>query len=156
MTGGKSPKESRTNGVSVQSPCVDLTGHKFKGRQGLGQTVSGKNADFNFSHVQPGSVNGSIVDFQSLCDLSGYSRPKGFIQRSDGVDIQIVHDLHNFFTVVVMELHQLTQEMGKIHGCSGIGQLYHSLADQRFKRNEQVSHTAAAVFIILSLWATGL
>ena len=53
-----------------------------------------------------------------------------------------------------MDLHQLTQEMGKIHSCPSVGQLYYSLAGQRFKRDEQVYHTAAAVFIILSPWTS--
>ena len=60
-----------------------------------------------------------------------------------------------FITVAVMDLHQLAQEMCKIHGCPGVGQLYYSLAGQRFKRDEQVCHTAAAVFIILSPWTSG-
>ena len=54
-----------------------------------------------------------------------------------------------------MDLHQLAQEMCKIHGCPGVGQLYYSLAGQRFKRDEQVYHTAAAVCIILSPWTSG-
>lgn len=55
-----------------------------------------------------------------------------------------------------MNLYQLAQEMSKIHGSSGIGQFYHSLAGQRFKCNEQVDHAAAAIFIILPLWISGL
>ena len=72
------------------------------------------------------------------------------------MDIQVIHDQHNFFTVAIMDLHQLTQEMGKIHGCPGVSQLYHSFASQRFKRNKQVGHTTTAVFIILPLWTSGL
>ena len=72
------------------------------------------------------------------------------------MNIQIIHNQHDFFTVAIMDFHQLTQEMGKIQGCSGVSQLYHSLASQRFKRNKQIGHTAAAVFIILSLWISGL
>ena len=96
-----------------------------------------------------------MMNFQALCDLSGDGRVKGFIERSNGVNIQIIHDQHNLFTVAVMDLHQLTQEMGRIHGCPGVGQLYYSLAGQRFKRDEQDCHTAAAVFIILSPWTSG-
>ena len=59
-----------------------------------------------------------------------------------------------FITVAVMDLHQLAQEMCKIHGCPGVGQLYYSLSGQRFKRDEQVYHTAAAVFLILSPWTS--
>lgn len=125
-------------------------------KKGLGQALSRKNTDFNFSHIQPGSVNGCMMDFQTLCDLPSYVRLKGFIQRRNGMDIQIIHDQHNFFTVVIMDFCQLTQEMGKIHGCPGVSQFHHSLAGQRFKRNEQVSHTVAAVFIILPLWTSGL
>ena len=117
----------------------------------MGQTLPGKDADY----IQPGGVNGRVVNFQALCDLSGDGRVKGFIERSNGVNIQIIHDQHNLFTVAVMDLHQLTQEMGKIHSCPGVGQLYYSLAGQRFKRDEQVCHTAAAVFIILSPWTSG-
>ena len=127
---------------------------KLKRRHGLVQTLPGKDADFNFGHIQPGGVNGRVVNFQALCDLSGDGRVKGFIERSNGVNIQIIHDQHNLFTVAVMDLLQLTQEMCKIHGCPGVGQLYYSLAGQRFKRDEQVYHTAAAVFIILSPWTS--
>ena len=55
-----------------------------------------------------------------------------------------------------MNLYQLAQEMGKIHGSSGISQFYYFLAGQRFKCNEQVDHAAAAIFIILPLWISGL
>lgn len=61
-----------------------------------------------------------------------------------------------FFRSAVMNLYQLAQEMGKIHGSSGISQFYHSLAGQRFKCNEQAGHAAAAIFIILPLWISGL
>ena len=96
------------------------------------------------------------MDLQTPCDVSGCGWIKDLIQRSDGVDIQIIHDQYYFFAVAVMNLYQLAQEMGKIHGSSGIGQFYHSLAGQRFKCNEQVDHAAAAIFIILPLWISGL
>lgn len=63
----------------------------LKGRQGLGQALLGKNADFYLSHIQPRDMNGSIMDFQALCELPGNGRLKGFILRSDGMDIQIIH-----------------------------------------------------------------
>nr|WP_325259163.1 hypothetical protein [uncultured Oscillibacter sp.] len=43
------------------------------------QVLSGKNADFNFFHIQPEGVNGRAVNFQALCDLSGDGRVKGFM-----------------------------------------------------------------------------
>ena len=72
-------------------------------------------------------MNGCIVDLQTPCDVSGCGWIKDLIQRSDGVDIQIIHDQYYFFAVAVMNLYQLAQEMGKIHGSSGISQFYHSL-----------------------------
>ena len=92
----------------------------------MGQALFGKKTDFNFSHIQPGGVNGCVVNLQALCKPSSSVRVKGFIQRSDGVDIQIIHDQHNFFTVVIMGFYQFAQEMGKIQYCSGVDQLYHS------------------------------
>ena len=50
---------------------------------------SEKDAHFNFGHIQPGGMNGRVVNFQALCDLSGDGRVKGFIERSNGVNIQI-------------------------------------------------------------------
>lgn len=58
--------------------------------------------------------------------------------------------------MVVMNLYELAQETGKIYGGSGSGQLYYSLASQRFKCNEQIGHTTAAIFVIFSLWTSGL
>ena len=48
-------------------------------------------------YIQPGGVNGRVMNFQALCDLSGDGRVKGFIERSNGVNIQIIHDQHNLY-----------------------------------------------------------
>ncbi len=77
-------------------------------------------------------MKGSIVDFQPLRDSSGYTRFKGFIQiqRRSGVDIQVVHNQHNFFTVMVMNIHQFPQKMGEIYCSPGVSQFHHSFARQ--------------------------
>ena len=96
-------------------------------------------------------MNGSVVDFQALYDPSGLSRFKSFIQRRNRVNVQIVHDQHDFFTVAVMDIHQFTQKVGKIYCGSGMGKFYDSFAGQRFKGNKQVHHAAAAVLVIFPL-----
>ena len=78
---GKSPMDSGTKGISVQSPCVDLAVHLLKRGQGLRQALSGKDADFNLYHIQPGSMDGSVVDLQLLYDPLGLSRLESLIQR---------------------------------------------------------------------------
>ena len=70
-------------------------------------------------------------------------------------DSSALHDQCNFFAVVIMASLQLTQGMGKIHGCSGIRRLYHALAGQWFKRDEQIDLTTLAIFIAFSLWTFG-
>ena len=70
-------------------------------------------------------------------------------------DSSALHDQCNFFAVVIMVSLQLTQGMGKIHGCSGIRRLYHALAGQWFKRDEQIDLTTLAIFIAFSLWTFG-
>ena len=73
--------DSGTNSISIQRPCVDLAVHFLKRGQGLGQALSGKDADFNLCHIQPGSMDGSVVDIQPLYDPLGLSRLEGLIQR---------------------------------------------------------------------------
>ena len=99
---GESPTDGGTSGISVQHPCIDLPVHLIKRSQGLGQALSGKDADFNLCHIQPGGVNGGIVDLQPLYDPPGLSRFKSFIQRRNRVNVQIVHNQHDFFTVTIM------------------------------------------------------
>ena len=142
--------DSGTKGVSVQRPCVDVAVHLLKRGQGLGQALSGKDTNFNLCHIQPGGVNGSIVDLQALYDPPGLSRFKSFIQRRNRVDIQIVHNQQDFFAVAVMDIHQFTQEMGKIDCSSGACKFYDSFAGQRFKGNKQVHYATAAVLVVFS------
>lgn len=73
--------DSGTNGISVQRPCIDLAVHLLKRGQGLGQALSGKDADFNLYHIQPRSMDGSVVDLQPLYDPSGLGRLESLIQR---------------------------------------------------------------------------
>ena len=70
-------------------------------------------------------------------------------------DSSALHDQCNYFAVVIMASLQLTQGMGRIHGCSGIRRLYHALAGQWFKRDEQIDLTTLAIFIAFSLWTFG-
>ena len=54
--------DSGPNGISVQRPCVDVAVHLLKRGQGLGQALSGKDTDFNLFHIQPGSMDGSVME----------------------------------------------------------------------------------------------
>ena len=81
-------------------------------------------------------MNGNIVNPQPLCNTSGNSKLKDFIQRSDRVNVQNVYNQHDCFTVTIIDLHLLIQEMRKIYCRLGVGQPYHSLASQWFKCNE--------------------
>lgn len=128
--------------------------HLIKRRQGSGQALSGKDTDFNLFHIQPGGVDGGIMDIQSLYDPPGLSRFKSSIQRRNRVDIQIVLDQHDFFAVAVMDIHQFTQEMGKIDCSSGACRFYNSFAGQRFKVNKQVHYASAAVLVAFSFQAS--
>ena len=73
--------DSGRNGISVQRPRVDLTMELLKRGQGLGQALSGKDTDFNLCHIQPRSMDGSVVDLQPLYDPPGLSRLESLIQR---------------------------------------------------------------------------
>lgn len=112
------------------------------------EALSGKDANFNLCHIQPGGVNGSVVNFQPLYDPSGLSRFKSFIQGRNRVNVQIVHDQHNFFTMAVMDIHQFMQKMGKIYCSSGVCKFHNPFAGQRFKGNKQIHHATAAVLVI--------
>ena len=99
-------------------------------------------------------MNGSVVDFQTLYDPSGLSRFKSFIQRRNRVNVQIVHNQYDFFTVAVIDIHQFTQKMGKIDCSSGACKFYDSFAGQRFKGNKQVHFATAAVLVVFSFYAS--
>ena len=66
--------DSGTNSISIQRLCVDLAVHFLKRGQGLGQALSGKDEDFNLCNIQPGIMDGSVLDLLSIINISETTR----------------------------------------------------------------------------------
>ena len=63
------------------------------------QTLACHYIKFNFLHIKPTSMFGSVVNFQTLYDPPCLSRRKGFVQRCCFMGIKIIHYQYNLFDI---------------------------------------------------------
>src|SRR5215203_1928676 len=99
--------------------------------------------------VQPGAVFRGVVDLQALGQgerLGGFER---FVERADGVGVEVVHDQHDGVGVGVVHGQQAFDLVGPVDlGAAGLG-VDVAPAPQRFDPDEDRAGAAAAVLVVL-------
>jgi len=64
------------------------------------------------------------------------------------VGIEVVHDQHNLFGVRILLIAHLTEQMGKVHGCSVLRHFHPSLSRQRLEDHKQIRGAFALILVI--------
>src|SRR5579871_2133519 len=111
--------------------------------------TTGQDAEFDFSHVQPGSMLRGVVKAQPRQNMPGQGRLKGLVQGCGTVRIEIVQNQVNTARAGILCVDQPTYGVGKILGSSLGCSLDMPPASQRFKEHEQIARAVALIFEIL-------
>ena len=74
---------------------------------------------------------GSIVPFDFVGDSPRLGRLKALVKSCRGMCIEIVCNKHDAFCLRVVFVYELAEHLGKVNGCSSLGGLNASFADQR-------------------------
>jgi hypothetical protein len=76
------------------------------------QALAGKNAEFAFGDVEPGTVFWGGMSFEPFGDATGFSGRESLVQGCWAMGVQIVLNQNDFFGVGEMRVCQIAQDMG--------------------------------------------
>jgi len=93
------------------------------------------------------------MNFQPLYQALGFGRGKRFIPRCRLMRVAMVHDQHNLFSLRIVFINQLLDQLGDVHSSPSLGYLGLPSPCQRFKHYAQ---GRCALPFILIIDACGL
>jgi hypothetical protein len=102
--------------VPLGVPRLDLVDERGLRRDTAPQALTAQMAEFDLRHVEPTAVFRSRMDLSFIRDAFRLRRIKGFIQRSFGVGMQIVHHETNLLHVGIMLINKFFDKMRPILG----------------------------------------
>jgi hypothetical protein len=76
----------------VVLPRGDLTAQGFDVRDSAAQALAVEGAEFDFCDVEPAAVFGRVVDFETIGQAARFDGREGFVERGDGMGVEVVHD----------------------------------------------------------------
>ena len=71
------------------------------------EALAGHDAQFDFGDVEPASMLWRVMDFEAPGQCQSDLGRKGFIQRGNGVGVEIIHHKADFLRVRVVDFQQL-------------------------------------------------
>ncbi len=114
------------------------------------QTRARENAHFNFSHIEPRSMNGRVMKAYPAHDPIGLKDT----ERLDEGLIRVLFPTSSIHQGLgIAPISQIAHHMGKIGFGAAFGEPDLALADQRFDHPEQIARAAPPIFVI---WSTGM
>jgi len=135
--------------VSVFLPSGDFA---LQGRlvgNAAAQALARQNAEFGFGHVEPTSMFGRVVPFESLYEAARFVGGESRIERGRRVRAEIVLNQHDLFGVGKMQVGEFFQHLRVIDGGVVVGDLDFAPALQRREHHEYVGDAVALVFVVV-------
>nr|VFK05597.1 MAG: hypothetical protein BECKH772A_GA0070896_105701 [Candidatus Kentron sp. H]VFK08827.1 MAG: hypothetical protein BECKH772C_GA0070978_105511 [Candidatus Kentron sp. H] len=82
------------------------------------KTLFGKYAQLDFGDVQPATMLGGVVNFQTLQQTPGLGGLKSLVQGSRNVGIQVIPHQNHFFDIRIIKVKQFLDFLSQINGRS--------------------------------------
>lgn len=141
--------------IARGDPGVDQSGRGGDVRSAPVQALARHRGELDFSHVQPASMLGCVMEFelfqQDIC-LVGWGR---VIERTRLVRVQIVHH-HPDHLCVRIGLHEALHGLCKVDLGAPLGDPGFPLASRRFAKQHDIGNAAAHILDILPRWLAWL
>ena len=138
--------------VPLGVPRLDLVDERGLRRDTAPQALTAQMAEFDLRHVEPTAVFRRIMDRSFIRDSFRLRRIKGFIQRSFGVGIQIVHHEANLLHVGIMLINQFFDKVRPIHFGALLSDFGLPLACSWFKSYKNVCCPIPLVLCVIPQW----
>ena len=97
--------------VPLGVPRLDLVEECGLGRDTAPKALTTQMAEFDLSHVEPTAMFGSGMDVSFIGDSFRLRRIKGFIKRSFGVGIEIVHHQTDFLSMRITLINKFSYKI---------------------------------------------
>lgn len=82
--------------------------------QTTAQTLLGQNAEFNFSHIQPGGMNWREVKAQTVHDPVGFLLTEKLNESMIMMGVQVIHDHIDAVRIRIEYIHQIAHRIGEV------------------------------------------
>src|SRR5574341_1111898 len=115
-----------------------------------------EHAELDFSHVEPTAMLGRVVKDHTSGKAIGFGGCKGLVERRQLMDVEIIHDQLNTFSIRIADIDQPTQLMSEILSGTMLGDFDMPPVGQRLEEQEQVARPVALIFIVHAPHLTGL
>jgi hypothetical protein len=151
ILGGKAPGDGDLLLITSSGPGRYLLLSLLKGGQALRQALAIQCRQFDFRHIEPTGVFGSVMHLEALREPTGFCHWKHLIEGSQGARIQVVHDQDNLVGVGIALVGEATDELrplllgalGRHHGGAS--------AREGFAGQKDIAHALSLVLIIFAL-----
>ncbi len=114
------------------------------------QALTGQDTDFNFGHIEPGSMERRVMKADPTHNPVGFYNAEGFNEGLIGMRVEVIQDQLNAFRVGIEDIDQIAHGVGKIGFGAAFGRQNVALTRQRFDHHEQVPRAAPSIFVILA------
>jgi hypothetical protein len=135
--------------IPLGVPRLDLVDERGLRRDTAPQALTAQMAEFDLRHVEPTAVFRRIMDLSFICDSFRLRRSKGFIKRSFGVGIQIVHHEANLLHVRIMLINQFFDKVRPIYLCSLLSDFGLPFTRSWFKSDKNICCPIPLVFCVI-------
>src|SRR5688572_5187098 len=149
ISGRESPVHLAACGVAVRFPGRNLPRQVGQVWNALVQALPSQHAQFDLRHVQPTPVLGCVMQLQLLRQPPGLLRRKGFIQRAQGVGVQVVLHQDDPFGRRVVNVHQVLDDLRPVHPSAPLAHRGAAPTPQGFVAQEHVAHPVPLILVVL-------
>lgn len=150
VVGGESPVNAFLRGVALLLPGAALAAQCRQTGNSPVQALPGKNAQLAFGDVEPGTVFGRIVNFQTLDETARHIGRISLVKRGDLVRVQVVAHEDDLFGLRVISLQELAHLSRPVDGGPALSGAHAPPAAKRLGEHEYAGDSFAPVFVIFS------
>jgi len=115
------PIDGSSRFVAGLFPRRDFIGQLLYQRDTSTDALTGKDADFDFGHVQPATMFGCVMDLQLVRNPKRFRRLERLIERAERMRIQVVHHQDDLTRLGIPLVDQLANAMREIKFRSLVG-----------------------------------
>lgn len=149
VVAGELPDDFAFVGVGVGLPGGEFGVEQVEIVDASVQALAGESGQFDLGDVEPGPVFRGVVDLQAFGQRSRPGRLERFVQGSEGVGVQVVHNQHDPRGVGVVDLEEARDLGGPVNPGPPRAGIDPALPGEGFDPHEDRAGAVADVLRIL-------
>ena len=148
---GEVPDDAGLVGIARIGPSFGFAAQGFDVINASRQVLFGKDAQFDFSYVQPTAMFGGVMNFQPIHQASRLGRFERLVQGSGRGGVEVVPDQYDLLRGGVINIKQFFDLMGQVDRGLGFSDIDFVPSAEWLGKHEICRATPAFVLIVVAL-----